>query len=320
MNLESDKQIVSVAVIAYNSSTTVLETLDSIVKQSYGPQNIELIISDDASKDNTVKVIETWLSEHGSRFYAVRLFANEVNGGIAKNCNVAWKAATSEWIKTIAGDDMLLPNCINDNFNYVSMHKNISVLFSKMKEFRINSSGGEVDVAIVPNGKQQKFFQLSAREQHKFLQRDGIGGAPSAFINRARLMEIGFADERFLMEDFPLWFKFTFADIKLYFMDVVTVKYRLGDSVSRSKTRLINEEYIKDIIKVDKALVIPSLGEFAVFHIVRKKAWANLALVIARIFNNKVNIVSRFFILCAYAIKPGFLVNQISKFKKGGEG
>jgi len=52
------KEKVSVAVITYNSAETVLETLDSIATQTYGTENIELIISDDASTDKTVHVID----------------------------------------------------------------------------------------------------------------------------------------------------------------------------------------------------------------------------------------------------------------------
>lgn len=96
------KNIISVAVITYNSSKTVIETLDSIYHQTYGAENIELIISDDASIDNTVAVIDDWLTLHESSFNKVIFFKNEVNGGVSKNINLAWTASTSEWIKTIA--------------------------------------------------------------------------------------------------------------------------------------------------------------------------------------------------------------------------
>ena len=46
----NDHPLVSVVVITYNSSSTVIETLDSIKGQTY--DNIELIISDDHSIDN----------------------------------------------------------------------------------------------------------------------------------------------------------------------------------------------------------------------------------------------------------------------------
>ncbi|MBX9565837.1 glycosyltransferase family 2 protein [Aeromonas hydrophila] len=65
------KKVVAVVVITYNSAKTVVETLNSIVSQTYGADFIELIISDDASVDNTTNVIEDWLEQHGSSFYSV---------------------------------------------------------------------------------------------------------------------------------------------------------------------------------------------------------------------------------------------------------
>lgn len=299
----------------------MLETLDSIVNQSYGTENVELIISDDGSKDNTVQVINDWLAQHQVKFHSVKFLANEVNGGISKNCNIAWKAATSEWIKTIAGDDILLPSCLADNIQYVTEHKNddIAVLFSKLQSFKVNESGIKQDLAILPTLDDQKMFQLSAVEQFRYLQRQGISGAPSAFINRFKLVTIGFADERFSMiEDHPLWFKYTANNHKLFFMNSVTVKYRVGDSVSRSESTLINERFIKEVVNIDEKLIIPSLDGGSFLLVMRKRLWTSLSLLIAKVFNNKVNGVSRFLILIAFSIRPGFVRFQISKLKRKG--
>ena len=130
-----NKQIVTVAVITYHSAATVLETLDSIVNQTYGPENIELIISDDGSKDSTVQVIESWLVENLSLFHSVTFFANEANVGISKNCNVAWKAATSEWVKTIAGDDQLVENALDIYMQEVKRKPEAKCFFSLVTKF-----------------------------------------------------------------------------------------------------------------------------------------------------------------------------------------
>ena len=58
--------LVSIIVLTYNSSLTILETLESLKKQSY--PNIELIISDDASKDETVKICQTWVQANSYKF------------------------------------------------------------------------------------------------------------------------------------------------------------------------------------------------------------------------------------------------------------
>lgn len=309
-------EVVTVAVITYHSAVTVLETLDSIVNQTYGPENIELIISDDGSKDNTVQVIDQWLAKYQSRFYNVSFLANAVNGGISKNCNVAWKAATSKWIKTIAGDDFLLSDCLVDNMSFVEEHKNedVAVVFSKMQPFTEDGFGNKIYRSIFPSIIEMKFFSLSAAEQFEYLQVQAIGGAPTALINRDILIKTGFSDERFsMMEDFPLWFKITKAGFRLHFMNRLTVCYRIGDSVSKSKTKLVNELFLNDIIRVERDLVIPSLDKSRWFLILRKRLWPKFALKVAHMFNNRVTVLSRVIILSVFSIRPGFLRYQLNK-------
>ncbi|WP_412503568.1 glycosyltransferase family 2 protein [Shewanella indica] len=311
---KNDKQIVTVAVITYHSAATVLETLDSILNQSYGPENVELIISDDGSKDTTVLVINDWLAQHQAKFHSVKFFANEVNSGISKNCNVAWKAATSEWIKTIAGDDILLPNCLADNVEFVLEHNDIAVLFSKMQSFKVTENGLKQNLAILPTARAQQFFELPALKQFHYLQRQGISGAPSAFINRVKLASIGFADERFkMMEDFPLWFNFTRTNNMLHFMDKMTVEYRLTESVSHSSMKLINEVYFNEIIKVEIELVAPTLSSQQKILKFRKWFWPYLVVKIAKLFDNKVTLASRLFITLAFMIRPGTIKSILNK-------
>ena len=59
--------LVSILVVTYNSSEYIIETLNSCYSQEY--KNIELIISDDKSSDNTVEICEEWLTLNASRFY-----------------------------------------------------------------------------------------------------------------------------------------------------------------------------------------------------------------------------------------------------------
>lgn len=317
-DFEKEKQhdLVTVAVITYHSSDTVLETLDSIVTQSYGSQNIELIISDDGSRDNTVQVIEQWLAQNQNYFYDVKFFANKINGGIPKNCNVAWRAATSEWIKTIAGDDILFPNCIEDNVKFVQENtdEKIAVVFSKMQHFKVGEKGDKILSGISPDKELEEFFSWQPERQFNYLQHQGFGGAPSAFIKRSHLEKIGFADERFLlMEDFPLWFKLTKSGCHLTFMDKMTVYYRVGDSVSNSKSRLINEKYIHQIIDVERKLVIPTLKKYQIILKYRKILWPLCVIKVAHLFSNKRNVFSLSFMGVVLILKPFFIKSQLKK-------
>ena len=102
--MEYKKTLVTIGVLAYNSAKTILETLDSIALQTY--DNIELIICDDGSTDNTLVVVKTWLKEHVSNFYRTEIVTVNQNTGTPANCNRLLKHSNGEWLKMIAADDL----------------------------------------------------------------------------------------------------------------------------------------------------------------------------------------------------------------------
>lgn len=97
-----ENSLVSVVLITYNSSKYVLDTLESVKNQTW--DNIELIISDDGSTDNTTAICSNWLSENQNRFYNALLITVDENTGIPSNCNRGLRATKGEWLKTISGD------------------------------------------------------------------------------------------------------------------------------------------------------------------------------------------------------------------------
>ena len=54
--------LVSINITTYNSSKFIIETLESAKMQTY--QNIELIVSDDSSVDNTVELCKKWIEKN----------------------------------------------------------------------------------------------------------------------------------------------------------------------------------------------------------------------------------------------------------------
>lgn len=282
------------------------ETLDSIYNQTYGVKNIELIISDDCSSDNTVPIIKTWLKNKTDDFYKVVILESSENKGVVKNCNQAWKNATSNWIKSIAGDDILLPNCLKDNSEIVENKDDLAVLFSLMDGFCVDASGCKIKTRVYPPLYQQRILMKSASEQLAYLSYGDLGAAPSSFINREKLQRIGYADERFkLIEDLPLWYKFAKAGYSLSFLSQKTVLYRMsGDSISNSSSFLLNETFVKDLILIDKLIIIPDLHKIKILLKIRKLLWPRLALLIIFIFGNKRNYLSKKLLSLCLLVKP----------------
>lgn len=173
--------LVSVPVITYNSSKTIIETLDSIYNQTY--PNIELIVSDDCSPDNTVEICQDWIEEHKERFARVELLTVEKNTGTSGNCNRAEAACQGEWIKSIAGDDILLPNCIQDCIEYVSEHPEAILLFGKMETFGSTEEENNRVAAYF----DYSFFEMTPEEQlHRLVFIGNCLPAPTSFVHIKR--------------------------------------------------------------------------------------------------------------------------------------
>ena len=113
MSLQQEHPLVSVALMTYNQERYVKESLLSILNQTY--DNLEIIISDDGSNDNTWEIIEheVDLYRHsGGRFCNIVLNRNVVNLGVAKHFELILSKCHGKLIVCQAGDDVSLPERI----------------------------------------------------------------------------------------------------------------------------------------------------------------------------------------------------------------
>lgn len=220
--------LVSVRVITYNSSKTVIETLDSIYNQTY--PNIELIISDDCSKDDTVEICREWITMNKERFIRVELLTVPQNTGVSANCNRAESACKGQWIKGIAGDDILAPNCIEEFVRFVEQNPEATYVFCKMEGF--GRPQAEVD-EYMNRCFDYSFFSLTTEEQyHRLVFKGNCLPAPALFYNLERAQKEAFVnDERIpMVEDYPKWMQMTKAGVHFHFIDKVLVRYRLSEN------------------------------------------------------------------------------------------
>lgn len=217
--------LVSVPVVTYNSSKYVLETLESIKAQTY--QNIELIVSDDCSTDNTVKICRKWIEENANRFVRTELITSPTNTGISANLNRAEAACRGEWVKPIAGDDLLLPECVESCINYVLNKNDVIFLFGRIMAFGAEKSRCE----SVEQHFDSSFFGMPIDQQlHHLIFTGNCIPASTAFYNRLKYASLGISnDERIpLMEDWAKWINVLRKGVRLYYIDLYLVKYRIG--------------------------------------------------------------------------------------------
>jgi len=186
--------LVSIIVITYNSSKYVLETLESARAQTY--QNIELIVSDDGSTDDTVQICRDWLKENSERFVQTQLLTVEKNTGIPANCNRGVKASKGEWIKLIAGDDILFPDAIENTLR-CAIENNKKFVISDLQFFNevgeLNHYGSPKEIARFFSKKNVKEKYLSYLRSSVFLN------SPTYFYNRSVYISTNGYDEDFKM-------------------------------------------------------------------------------------------------------------------------
>lgn len=224
-----NQPLVSVSVITYNSSKTIIETLESIKAQTY--HNIELVISDDCSTDDTVAICQQWLTSNGSRFQNTELIESHINTGISANCNRAEDACKGEWEKLIAGDDILLPKCVETYMKYVAERKNIPCVFSRAQCF--SAIDGKDDNSYTPF--DYRFFSLSREKQlERLIYKGNCVPAATAFFNLSLMRQLGIRnDERIpMLEDLPKWINVLNAGYRLEFLDHILVRYRVFNGIS----------------------------------------------------------------------------------------
>ncbi|SCJ41253.1 Chondroitin polymerase [uncultured Clostridium sp.] len=245
---------VSVIVLSYNSANYIIETLESIINQSYS--NIELIISDDCSTDNTIEVSKEYMRQSGFNNY--KIIKTEKNSGTPANCNLAIKTSTSNYIKLIAADDLLLKDCIKNNVEFMKKNNNL-IQFSKVKDFM--DKDGE-RVFLKRNYKiNNKFNERSVKSHLKELLFHNYISAPTVFFNKKIFDNYGLFDEEYkFIEDYPMWIKLLKNDVRINFIDQETILYRVHFlSLTNSQDKVINERLLPDLNLLYKKEIKPYL-------------------------------------------------------------
>ena len=100
-------QLVSIAIPAYNHAAFIEDCLASVCAQTY--PELELILIDDGSTDNTFEIAQHFLERHRARFHRIVLEKRN-NQGVSANSNACIEACHGEWIHLLGSDDILHPN------------------------------------------------------------------------------------------------------------------------------------------------------------------------------------------------------------------
>ena len=249
------ESLVSIIVLTYNSAAFVRETLESVKSQSY--RNIELIITDDHSKDDTVEICTSWLSDNKNRFTRVELLISEKNTGIPANCNRGVAASGGEWVKLIAGDDILEPDMLLKLFHHIKGNKDISLLWTNIGTFYDAKEGR---IVRIPDGISALGINqegVTCEQQFQGLLRSNPVFAGGLIIKREVFGKTGLFDERYpSFEDRPFLHRALLNGYKLHYLDIVGAYYRKHqDSVQISSPDMLRNNHRIDVYTYELTMI-----------------------------------------------------------------
>ena len=138
---------ISVLMGIYNCASTLQEALDSLYAQTY--QDFKIILCDDGSKDDTLKIAEENAKKHPN----VVVIKNERNMGLNYTLNHCLEYADTEYCARMDGDDISLPTRFEKEINFLDEHPEYAVVSTPMIYFDEN---GEFRRGVVTEGEPKK--------------------------------------------------------------------------------------------------------------------------------------------------------------------
>lgn len=237
---ENSLPLVSVIIPSYNHQNFVQHTIKSVLDQDH--ENIELIIIDDGSSDNSVEKIKEVVKDCERRFKRFE-FRSRANEGLCATLNEALKWCKGEYLSIVASDDILLSDKTSKQIKLFSEPKNSNIAVISGGMISINSSG-KVD--------KHSGFVSPKYGYHGFLDiyrgNSGIN-APTAMIRMYCIKEVGGYDTNVITEDFYMWLAITKLGYSILVVNDIYTQYRIHDNNTFSKIRMMHKS-TKNIRKI----------------------------------------------------------------------
>ena len=222
----------SLIIPVYNNVSTLPATLASVLNLE-GKENIELVVSDDASTDGTREFLTSWFDEHGRILKRAKLLLNESNVGISGNHARGFEAAEGDYGLYMGGDDLL---------GNARIFSELEIALASKPRLAIAKL--DVEALFASDGRRERiyrhklsFFQMSPGRQFVSLALYGnfLYAGPGTLLHIPTLRKIGGGfDVRFrTYEDMPLYMAFLAAGYQIRFIPVGGVLWvRAASSLS----------------------------------------------------------------------------------------
>lgn len=223
--------LVTVICLCYNQARFVEESIQSILNQTYS--NIQLIVVDNASTDNSVEIINQTIKDQNH----IHFIRNETNLGNCKAFNIALNKAEGEYIIDLAADDILLSGRIEQGINtFQNNSDDYGVNFTDAEI--IDEKGDHLRYHYQRNKSGLLDIEVPQGDLFKVLIKRYIICSPTIMVRSKVYKELSGYDETLAYEDFDFWIRSS-RNWKYCFTNTVLVKKR------NVKNSMSSKQYVK---------------------------------------------------------------------------
>jgi glycosyltransferase involved in cell wall biosynthesis len=224
-----ENRVISVVIPVYNAAKWLEETLNSVLAQTIDHAQLEIIVVDDGSQDNSAEIAQTVLSNQDIRYHIIKT----TNGGPSRARNIGWRQARGEWIQFLDADDLLAPEKIVFQFQQLPLDESIAVIYSEWQRIAFIhghwQATGAVQIPIL------NATVVDLLKSNNFLQ---LG---TSLFRRSWLEKVsGFNEESWPIEDVELLITVAIAGGNCHFVasgkPLLFYRYH-ADSLSNRHTR-----------------------------------------------------------------------------------
>lgn len=213
------KPLVSIIIPVYNSEKYIKQTLQSVLEQTY--KEYEVLIINDGSMDNSIKIINHFISED-DRFILVNL---ECNKGVSYARNVGISLAKGEYIAFLDSDDIWVYDKLEKQIKIVTSYENHMFVFTATQY-------------IDENGNNYNYWlKVPKKVTFNELLKQNVISCSSVLINKKLIENIRMPSDK-MHEDYALWLTVLKKGVIAYGINEPLLKYRvLRQSKSSNKIK-----------------------------------------------------------------------------------
>ncbi len=228
----TDKQpLVSVIIASYNHGPYIEKSIQSVLDQTY--PNIELLVIDDGSTDDSVERIQRLQAVHGFDFKV------QQNQGLTRTLNDGIARSHGELIATFGSDDIMMPDRIAIQVAHMADKPEVGICAGNIE--LIDSNGD-----LFPEKRQRRDTPFRRSDfEDMFLERKPYPPAPTLLFRREALEKVGGFDPSIRLEDLYIELKITHAGYVIDGLPVVMAQYRKHATNSYKNHRFMIESILR---------------------------------------------------------------------------